>query len=306
MSETFFSFVLPAYKATYLDEALKSILGQSYTNFELIVVDDASMEDIKSIVDAHADARMRYYRNEQNIGGKDLVAQWNHCLQYAKGDYVILATDDDLYDSQFLQTFATLIEAYPEVNLFRARTLIVDSNGAIKDVDKCYKEYLTGTEFWYQYMHGFRGGIPQYIFKRDALNRIGGFVSFPLAWGSDDATSLSLAGNGVVNSQEHLVRFRFSDINISSDRRKAVLKFLARLLFSKWMLDHAPVVKAEGEWGEFYHRTVTDYMPIYIKITLISTLKSTNLWQWIECLPLVLRCEFLGWKDKISILGRSL
>ena len=93
-----FSFILPAYKGRYLKEAINSILAQTYPYFELIIVNDKSPDDIDSIVNAFEDNRVSYYVNKENIGGKDLVAQWNHCLSFAKNEYVILATDDDLYE----------------------------------------------------------------------------------------------------------------------------------------------------------------------------------------------------------------
>ena len=179
-----FSFVLPAYKGRYLHDSISSILNQDFRDFELIVVDDCSPDPIREIVANFNDKRLSYYRNEQNIGGKDLVAQWNHCLEYAKGDYVILATDDDLYEPNFLSTFVPLIETYPDVNLFRARILQVNSRNEIKYIDRCYKEYLSPIEFRYHLMHGMKGGIPQYIFKRSALVEKGGFVNFPKAWAS--------------------------------------------------------------------------------------------------------------------------
>ena len=92
-----YSFILPAYKARFFREALDSILSQTNKDFDLIIVNDASPEDLDSIVRSYNDSRIRYYVNEKNIGGKDLVAQWNHCLEYAKGEYVILASDDDVY-----------------------------------------------------------------------------------------------------------------------------------------------------------------------------------------------------------------
>ena len=121
-----FSFILPAYKRIYIKEAIDSILLQKYTDFELIIVDDCSPDHLDEIVGTYDDNRIAYYKNPENIGGKDLVAQWNKCLEYANGDYVILATDDDLYEPDFLSTFVELILQYPNANLFRARILNVD------------------------------------------------------------------------------------------------------------------------------------------------------------------------------------
>ena len=67
-----YSFVLPAYKAHYLKEAIESILNQTYTDFELVVVDDASPQNLSAIVGQFNDPRLKFYTNKENIGGKVL------------------------------------------------------------------------------------------------------------------------------------------------------------------------------------------------------------------------------------------
>ena len=65
------SFVLPAYKASWISEAIDSILAQTYHNIELIIVNDQSPEPIREIVAQYDDPRIRYYENEENIGGQE-------------------------------------------------------------------------------------------------------------------------------------------------------------------------------------------------------------------------------------------
>lgn len=296
-----FSFVLPAYKATYLQQAMQSILSQTYSDFELIVVDDCSPEDIEGIVSGFKDERISYFRNEKNIGGHDLVGQWNKCLSYAEGEYVILATDDDLYAPEFLKTFVPLIWEYPSVDIFRARVLQVNSNNEILAIDRCYKQYLSSVEFYYHMLHGMKGGIPQYIFRREALVNKGGFVNFPKAWASDDATALMMSGNGVVTSQEHLVRFRNSGINISSDSSLGTEKTKARLMFAEWLRNNVPENEINDEFGRFYRKEVHDYLPIYNKTTLISTMKNLSISQKLQCLKEVIRSNVFSKKDILSI-----
>lgn len=302
-----FSFVLPAYKGRYLREAIDSILAQDYHDFELIVVDDCSPDHLDEIVSGFNDERIVYHRNATNVGGRDLVAQWNHSSKYAKGDYVILATDDDLYEPNFLASFVPLIEKYPDVNLFRARILQVDSRNEIKYIDSCYKEYLSPVEFRYHLMHGMKGGIPQYIFKRSALMEKGGFVNFPKAWASDDATALMMSDRGVVTSQEHLVRFRWSDINISGDSKYGLEKFKARLQFSRWLQQQRVETNdMPDDWQRFYRQHVADYLPIYNKITLISTMNAMTWGHWIKGVQMLKGSDLFSFKDKISIVLRSL
>ena len=143
-----YSFVLPAYKAKYLKEAIDSILAQTYTEFELIIVNDASPEDLESIVDTYSDNRIQYYRNEKNMGGTDLVAQWNHSISYAKGEYLILASDDDIYSPEYLEKMDIMIRKYPDVNVFRPRVKRIDRKASaqrciyfVKNRKNLYKKH---------------------------------------------------------------------------------------------------------------------------------------------------------------------
>ena len=188
---TKFSFILPAWKGRYLREAIRSILGQSYRDFELIVVDDCSPEPLKEIVGEFQDTRVEYYRNEHNIGGKDLVAQWNHCLQYAHGDYVILATDDDLYEPRFLEEMARLIDLYPEVDLLRSRIMQTDKTHILHEIGK--DTFVV--RFWgrdYRIYHS-----PSFRYYYGARNRI--YIArkwkkygLPLHWQIREITSLMI------------------------------------------------------------------------------------------------------------------
>ena len=215
-----YSFVLPAYKARFLKEAIDSILAQTYTNFELIIVNDASPEDLDSIVNSYDDPRIQYYINAENIGGKDLVAQWNYSITYAKGEYLILASDDDVYHMDYLQKMNTIIDRYPDVYVFRPMVQFINANGSTTYIKGLLNEYTSQLMFAY-FMRNVGGGIPFYIVKREALEAINGFVNYPLAWHSDDITVLKLAKNGVVFYPEILFSFRMSGENISTKLNNA-------------------------------------------------------------------------------------
>lgn len=212
-----YSFVLPAYKATFLRESIDSILNQTYNDFELIIVNDASPEDLTSIVNSYDDERIQYYINEKNIGGTDLVAQWNHCIEYAKGEYLILASDDDLYHSDYLEKMDVLVGKYPHVNVFRSRVQHMNADRSITGESELLDEYLSYVDYLYVRCKGdVSSGLQYHIFKREELISIGGFVNFPSAWTSDDATVIKLAKNGVVSHNKALFAFRTSGLNISS------------------------------------------------------------------------------------------
>lgn len=212
-----YSFVLPAYKAAFLRESIDSILNQTYKDFELIIVNDASPEDLTSIVNSYQDERIQYYVNEKNVGGTDLVAQWNHCITYAIGEYLILASDDDVYHPDYLEKMDVLVDKYPKVNIFRPRVQFINSVGDVSGKTNLLDEFISQVDFIFLRHQGeVLSGIPFYIFKRSELITNGGFINFPTAWFSDDATVIRLSNNGTVTHSEVLFSFRYSGINISS------------------------------------------------------------------------------------------
>ena len=127
---------------------------QTYKEFELIIVNDASPEDLDSIVKQYDDSRIRYYVNKENLGGKDLVAQWNHSLEYVKSDYVILASDDDVYSPLYLEKMDELVCKYPNVNVFRPRVQKINDNGDVTHIESYTKECNTTLEYAYAWVNG--------------------------------------------------------------------------------------------------------------------------------------------------------
>ncbi len=302
-----FSFVLPAFKGRYLAESIKSILAQTVADFELVIVNDCSPDDIAGIVADNKDARIRYYENERNIGGTDLVAQWNKCLSYACGEYVILATDDDLYEPNFLETFVPLIEKYPKADLFHARILTFNDKGIIR-IDYDYKERMTFVEFLNRIV-GFNliSGIPHYIFRAEALRNNGGFVNLPLAWGADAATAIMMSKNSVVSSQDILVRFRYSDINISSQNKYGLVKKKvdAFLKYIKWfdrVMTSLP--KANDEIEKFQLSTCRLQYPVYRKMLVVQMIRTVAWWRRLALMPVVIKSGLYNVHDTLSMFYR--
>ena len=251
----FFSFIMPAYKASYLSKAIESILNQTYMSFELVIINDASPENLKEIVQRYNDSRIVYQENEQNIGGKDLVSNWNHCIKYAKYDYIILATDDDEFCPQFLSESVKLIEKYPNIDIIRSGVEKIDEHGKTLDMEFPLKEYMTSREFILYYAKGgLISCISNYIFKKDALEKNNGFISLPKAHFSDDATVITLSANGIACIPTNQMKFRVSTINLSNSTDLKTIKeqIKATELYMNMFLEH---VKAQDTIpGDFFER----------------------------------------------------
>lgn len=225
-----FSITIPAYKQRYLYEAIESCLAQTYKDFELIIVDDASPEDLKSVVDRCQDSRIRYYRNEKNCGALHVVDNWNICLGYTKGDYVICMGDDDRLLPNCLEEYSKLIDKYPDLDIYHGMTEVIDENGNVTNMQEARPE----REGMYSMISGrLRNSRLQYIgdwlFKRTALEQLNGYVNMPMAWGSDDLTAYTIAKNkGVANTQIPVFQYRISSLTISNSghyREKSKVQF---------------------------------------------------------------------------------
>ena len=249
-----YNFLLPAYKPNYFKLALDSILNQTYTDFKLIILDDCSPYDIKSIVNEFNDKRIVYQRNEVNLGGNNLVDCWNKLLSLADSEYVILASDDDVYEYNFLEVMDGLSNKHPKADLFRARVRAIDEEGKMIEKDALYEEYVDCLDFLKQkhYNSALRC-IANYVFRLNTLRSKGGFVSFPLAWYSDDATVMMMSENGVVNTNDMLFNFRSSSVNISCRKLShtdAYKKAMATIFFDDWFMKHIPSMMEKHKKGK--------------------------------------------------------
>ena len=103
-----FSIILPTYnRAGFLNRSIKSVLSQTFSDFELIVIDDASTDNTKEIVEGFQDKRIRYIRNEINL---ERSTSRNKGIDLAKGEYICFLDSDDAFRKEHLQAFYEFIQ----------------------------------------------------------------------------------------------------------------------------------------------------------------------------------------------------
>lgn len=303
-----YSFVLPAFKARFLKEAIDSILAQTYTNFELIIVNDASPEDLDAIVNSYDDPRIQYYINEKNIGGKALVEQWNYCISLANSEYIILASDDDIYDKDYLLEMNRLVDKYPEAYVFRPRVQYINNNSEVIDVCGYIPEVSSGIVFLLSLTRGWiSSGVPFYVFKRTALNAIGGFADYPMAWFSDNATVLRLSNNGIISSNDILFSFRTSGINISSrpnSEHDTINKLNATVQYYDEFLTYINSSIETSPLNAAIKRSLMREFPNNMQNSLYFMLQRSSLKCVIKLLPTLIKLPFLTTKRLLSFYLR--
>ena len=268
MNKTRYMFLVPSYKASFLEEALESIKNQTYTDFKVLVSDDCSPENLKPIYDKVCgnDTRFAFRRNEENMGGKSLVSHWNLLVDLCDTEYLIMASDDDVYEPKFLEEIDMLVEKYPKVDILRAKARRTE-NGRLAREDFNLDEYMTFAQFACTF-----GELPivrclaNYVFRTSRLKEQGYFPDFPAAAKSDSATAMLMAQNGIASTPDVLFTFRISNENLSSvsGYAKNILNVAtADLMFVDWyaekmkpLLDKLPADQAHlRPWVDKAHKS---------------------------------------------------
>lgn len=140
------SVVIPTYnRKKYLKRAIKSVLQQSFRNFELIVVDNSSTDGTDILVKSLAVKfkQIKYYRNHRNIG---MIANWNKGLHYASGTYCALLMDDDYWDKSFLKTTTNILDKFKNVGFVATRLNISESPNDARYRLYTEDKYVTGID----------------------------------------------------------------------------------------------------------------------------------------------------------------
>lgn len=137
-------------------------------------------------------------------------------MDLCQTDYLIMASDDDVYEPNYLEEIDALTEKYPEVDLYRGRVKRIDGDGDVIEKDYILEEKQSQIDFLFDfYQRDMVKCIANYVFRKDSLVRKGYFYEMPLAWGSDDITVLNMSENGICNTPSLVFSFRMSSENIS-------------------------------------------------------------------------------------------
>lgn len=159
----------------YLPEALTSALAQNYPNLEILVSDNASTDGTAELVGSRADERVRYVRQPVNIGAN---ANFNFCLNEARGDYFLLLHDDDLIDPDFVSTCISAASGSTEYGLIRTGTRVIDDQRRVVATYENHTDGLDAAELflaWFTRRTAFY--LCSTLYNTALLRRYGGFAS---------------------------------------------------------------------------------------------------------------------------------
>lgn len=251
------SIGLPIYNGEkFLKEAIDSILNQTFEDFELIISDNASTDNTEAICREYAakDSRIRYYRNQQNLGA---AKNYNNVFELSKSKFFKWANHDDIHAPEFLEKCLNALEQNSSAVLAFPKSILIDEHG--EHTDRLFyrlninssspyerlKRYHECT--WYKEINGGkpkRTGVwmPIYgVIKADALRKtklIGNYIS------SDTILleELALLGQFCLVSEDLFFKREHSQRSVRANMsfEKRILWFdplkKDKLIFPNWKL----------------------------------------------------------------------
>lgn len=254
MKQKNLAIVIPAYKSTFLPAALDSIAAQTCKDFTLYVGDDCSPNPIKETVDRYkSKIDIMYHRFETNLGGKDLVAQWERCIDMTQGEeWLWLFSDDDVMDAGCVEAFYRAVDGSGDADIYHFDINVIDESGRVVKQAAPYPAGLSSWDFCKLRTDcKLLSFVVEYVYRRKTFMESGRFVNFDMAWGSDVATVTRLIGAktlGLVKGAR--VNWRQSGENISPDKSPAVSrrKLMAVADYTAWGNGH---FSTPGRWSSY-------------------------------------------------------
>jgi glycosyltransferase involved in cell wall biosynthesis len=209
------SVIIPAYNAMqYLPETLDSVLLQTYTNYEIIIVNDGSSDSIVEWAPQYKDSRIRLI-TQVNQG---VSAARNKGIENSTGEYIAFLDADDLWAPEYLEKQVNYLDNYPHVGVTYTWTKLIDEDG--NSINRVFASHASGM-IWKKLLgNDVISTGSSAVVRRQCVNKVGGF-DIQLAHAEDLDFWLRIAKEyefAVI--KEPLVSYRQHPYNVTKNREK--------------------------------------------------------------------------------------
>lgn len=215
---------MPVYNCgPYLREAIDSVLAQSYTNYELLLINDGSTDNSKEVILSYNDPRIRYIENERNL---KLIATLNKGIDYAKGEYIARMDADDTIPRNRFEVQLKYMLNHPHVDLCSVWAYVTDERdrkiGKLKGIDT--SELINVSLFFTNPINH-----PGILCKADVLKK-NKYCNFTHAEDMELWIKLRDKGYKMVNIPKFLYSYRWYGNNVSNTNAAFQSEQMKRLL----------------------------------------------------------------------------
>lgn len=214
------SVLMPTYNVEeYVEEAVRSILNQTWTNFELIIVDDCSTDKTFDILRglANQDPRIRIYRNKEN---SKICQTLNRAWSHAKGNYIARMDGDDISTSDRFQVLMDFLYEHKKCGLVGSGMITIDENG--KELSR--PSFLKSNKY-IRYFNSYKSCITHiWIARREVYEKLNGYREIPYAEDYDFVLRCIRLGYEVANADAYVYKVRIRNGNTGSTNGLAQYK----------------------------------------------------------------------------------
>lgn len=219
MQNSMISVVLPVYNGEkYLSQSIESIINQTYSNWELIVVNDCSSDNSRAIVEEYTqkDSRIKLINNSIN---QKLPKSLNIGFQNAKGEYYTWTSDDNLYKPNALEYMADVLNKNQEFDLVSCQFDIIDENGIFKSTSNNYYS----TRDLYELLN-FNNIGACFMYRASIAQKVGEYD--PKTFLAEDYDYwMRIASQGdIYYSNENLYQYRMHENSLTSTKTQKIIQ----------------------------------------------------------------------------------
>ncbi len=201
----------------YVAAAVRSILLQTFRDFEFLIIDDASTDRTPEILAGFRDPRIRIVRNEKNLG---LTASLNRGLELAQGEFIARQDADDLSHPERLARQLNFLHAYPGVAAVGAQARLIDGSGRSQG----RKDFPLGyRSIWWAHLFDNALAHSAVTFRKAPVVEAGGYDESFRASQDYDLWSRLGERHMLANLPERLVTLRILDTSVTRTHRQPEL-----------------------------------------------------------------------------------
>lgn len=212
MKNDIISILMPVYNVeNYIDEAIESILNQTYQNFELIVVDDCSTDNTYEHVEKYSrnNSKVKLFKNNENM---KICKTLNRALSEAKGDYIARMDGDDISTPNRLEVLMGYLKKHKDISLVGSYLIGIDE----KSEQFNHKKYPLSNKY-IQMSNKYISSVPHFwLTYKSVYEALEGYRNIPYAEDYDFLLRGQLLGFKYANVDEYLYLYRLRQGNTVS------------------------------------------------------------------------------------------